>query len=187
MKARSCSSEPSAGSGRAPAIQRHSDRTPSLPGPVPALAEGAWNLCGSWPARGRRAVRSSFSAGTANAGTVTAGRPAPRWRAGRACLPPDAGTRRVARDDSAERRAGLPHFLPSASTRSRAAEMRSLMARRSILAAQAMTARTTSAAGPSKANPSLTDTSSTPWTRNSSITSKVSRMPERVSLSSLKT
>jgi len=80
-----------------------------------------------------------------------------------------------------------PHDRPSASTRSLAAEMRSLMARRSILAAQAMTARTTSAAGPSRAKPSLTDTSSTPCARNSSMTSNVSRMPERVSRSSLKT
>ena len=95
MRARSWSSEPSAGSGRAPVIQQHGDRTHQVAGPVLALAEGAWNPCGSWPARGRRAVRSSSSAGAAITGTATAGRPALRRRAGRACSRRGDGTRRA--------------------------------------------------------------------------------------------
>jgi hypothetical protein len=53
------------------------------------------------------------------------------------------------------------------------------MAMRSIFAAHAMTARITSAAGPSREKPSATVTISTPQRRSSSTTSNVSRIPLR--------
>ena len=68
---------------------------------------------------------------------------------------------------SGERRGGRPQERPSCSSRKRAAAIRSLMASRSILAAQAMTARTTSAAGSERSKPSETVTSSQ-WSRDSS-------------------
>src|SRR6185437_3154878 len=59
-------------------------------------------------------------------------------------------------------RGGRPQRPPSHSIRSRAAEMRSLMARRSILEAQAITARMISAAGPFRSNPSVREITSQP-------------------------
>jgi hypothetical protein len=74
-------------------IQRDVDRMLLPLGPLPrALAEGAWNRCGSWPAHIVRAGRSSSSAGTAIAATATAARPAPVPHVARACSPPASGT-----------------------------------------------------------------------------------------------
>jgi len=84
---------------------------------------------------------------------------------------------------SGDRRGGRPQERPSFSRRTRGAAIRSLIAGRSILAAQAMTASTTSGSGPEGSNPSATVTSSQWCLRSSSMTSKVSRMPLRASRS----
>lgn len=81
---------------------------------------------------------------------------------------------------------GRPQRPPFASTRRRAALMRSLMARSSICAAHAITASTTSAAGPLRSKPSESVTSSQPALRSSSTTASVSRIPERPSRSTRK-
>lgn len=69
-----------------------------------------------------------------------------------------AARSRVARST----RLGRPQVPPSASILSRAAATRSDRARFSMRAAHAMTASTTSAAGPSNEKPSATVTISTP-------------------------
>ena len=63
---------------------------------------------------------------------------------------PARGSPAIRRMSAAVRRGGRPQDRPSAARRSRAALIRSLIASRSILAAQAITASTTSAAGPSR-------------------------------------
>ncbi len=63
-------------------------------------------------------------------------------------------------------RRGRPQRPPSASMRSRAVAIRSLVASRSIFAAHAMTAMITSACGPFRSKPSAALTTSTPCARS---------------------
>jgi hypothetical protein len=68
-----------------------------------APAEGAWNLCGSLPARARRAGRCSFSAGVVIVVIGTAGPRVPTRPDARASARPGAGTSAASRDGTLTR------------------------------------------------------------------------------------